>query len=100
VNEGCHLFGIDAAKKNVRMLFYRMCYHYSLGKSKSQRKGIRIRFSKNQIRQLSKNMQILCSYSRLKVAKRKPVAKKSGENKKYLGKERSFSQNQMLDSFN
>jgi UPF0176 protein len=38
VNEGCHLllFSVMLAKKNVRLLFYRMCYHYSLSEEEQK----------------------------------------------------------------
>jgi hypothetical protein len=45
------LFSVMLAKKNV-LLFYRMCYHYSLRPEEAIRKGIKmeIRFSKRKIR--------------------------------------------------
>jgi hypothetical protein len=83
VREGCHLllFSVMLAKKNVRMLFYRMCYHYSLEEEQNHTKGIkRIDFQKRKSDKATfQNADPL--YSDLtELAKRKPVAKKSGEN--------------------
>jgi hypothetical protein len=57
------------AKKNVRLLFYRMCYHYSLEEEQKPfergiKNGNKIFKKENQI-SFSKIMQILGSYSRL-----------------------------------